>query len=217
MIRRSLLRLRLETDRLLRSRALISRALGGHLERSAYADLIAYTACFLPADLKAIAARDLLNLGAADPERPEFLVLQLYERALGWSQARRRLACSTSVAVIGTCWTGEAAERLKGPYPDATSLFDQLSWRGSGELDGIKAQGGEVLALAELARGAFLGVIAQLEITWPPPRHTKTLWGDWESTPTVCSLPAAGEPGGRRAPEKHTLAELKWTSPTLVP
>jgi len=175
MIRRNFLRLRLETDRLVRSRAFIGRALGGYLERSAYAELLAGLSALVPADLRSLAQHDLEQLDSAHPQA-EPLALGFYQRALGRSRARRRVASSASLAVIGTSWTGEAAERLQSRYPNATSFLDQLSWRGSGELDDLSRRGDEAVALAELARGAFFGLIAELEIAWPPPRFTTPRW-----------------------------------------
>lgn len=175
MIRRNLLRLRLETDRLVRSRALLARALGGYLEESAYADLIACLAPFMSGELQGLAQADLQALerdqGALEP-----IALGLFMRALGRSHARQELARSASLAVIGTSWTGEAAERLRSRYPDSTSFLDQLSWQGSGEVHPLSLRGDEALALAELARGAFFGVIAQLDVSWPPPRSTQRIW-----------------------------------------
>jgi hypothetical protein len=175
MIRDNFLRLRLETDRLVRSRAFIGRALGGYLERSAYAELLGALSLLVPADLHALARSDLGELDLDQPQAQP-LTLSLYQRALGRSRARQRLASAAGLAVIGTSWTGEAGERLQVRYPNATSFLDQLSWRGSGEIEALSRRGDEAIALGELARGAFFGAIAELEIAWPPPRLATPSW-----------------------------------------
>jgi len=184
MIRRNLLRLRLETDRLVRSRAFMGRALGGYLERGAYAEFLAALSPLVPQDLRAVAQEDLVELHS-EPCESEPIALSLYQRALGRSRARRSIAGSASLAVIGTSWTGEAALRLRERYPNSTAFLDQLSWRGSGELDSLSQRGDEAIALAELARGAFFGVISELNIAWPPPRFGSPRW----SSSVVADLP----------------------------
>lgn len=182
MIRRSLLRIRLETDRLLRGRPLIARAVSGYLELPAYADLIAWLGALLPDDLPALAASDLERIGAQPLPPSSESSAGLYQRALGRAHARRQAAGVAALVALGTSWSSEAADSLAPRFSGATQLLEQLAWRGPEALETVRdrAAPGEILALVELARGAFLGVISQLELAWPAPRHSE---GAWRASP----------------------------------
>ena len=178
MIRRSLLRIRLETDRMVRTRPLIARALAGYLERPAYADLVTWVGALLPAELRQLAAADLEQLGLERRAPGTESIARLYRRALGRAQRRREAAGEAALVALGTSWTSEAAESLASRFFGATQLLEELAARGPEALEALSLRSAppECLALVELARGALLGVISQLELTWPAPTSGAAEW-----------------------------------------
>lgn len=178
MIRRSLLRIRLETDRLLRARPLIARALAGYLERPAYADLVTWVGELVPGDLRQLAAADLAELGLERRAPGPEAITHLYRRALGRARRRQELGGAAALVALGTSWTSEAAESLGARFFGATQLFEELAARGPDALDALpqRAASDEALALVELARGALLGVVSQLELAWPAPTSSAEAW-----------------------------------------
>ncbi len=178
-------RLRIELDRTLRSRAFFSRAARGRLLRGEYLDLIVQLSGLLRAlathrlgDLAALGEADVAELTAGPgglrpaAESPAIRLASTL-RDVG---ERPEWSDDVAVALLGTAWTGEALEELQGAFPGTRRLLSALVGLAPASLDRLhrrldvavgEQQG--VYALAELGRGALLGVATYLDGVWPAP------------------------------------------------
>jgi hypothetical protein len=176
-------RLRLELDRTLRTRAFFLRALQGRLDRREYLDLLGQLT-WLVEGLTFGHGLDLTLLGHADardvaPSAPLPLpcpAIRLLPSIGGALRVSDELACDACLAVLGTSWTADAADRLGGTFPRATRLLAALSDRSRASVDRLGARLTKpiedpqpVYALAELARGSLLGLATYLDSAWPTP------------------------------------------------
>lgn len=189
--RTPLLRLRLELDRALRGRAFLGRAVRGDVSEEEYLDLIAQLGCLLfaftgeqGAEILAPLAGDVVAIGAPSRRsrtRAPF-VAACFARDLVTSRCFRLPADQTrdiAVAVVGTSWTGQAADRLGARFPAGTSFLAEVERAGGdgmARLDAAARASAVDLehahAFAELVRGALLGLATYLDLTWPAPTVT---------------------------------------------
>jgi len=179
-------RLRIELDRTLRSRAFFSRASRGRLVRGEYLDLIVQLSGLVRAlatprlgDLAALGAADVAEL-TAGPGAPQATAESPAIRlasTLGGSGERPEWSDDVALALLGTAWAGEALEELRGAFPEARRLLSALVGQAPGSLErlhrrlalAVSEQQQHMYALAELGRGALLGVATYLDGTWPAP------------------------------------------------
>lgn len=181
-------RVRLELDRTVRLHSFFARAIRGDLARPAYMDLLLHLGELvrgitggLATDLAHLAQRDREKLEAARRSRRErtacgpsrhFEVAALdYTRCLS-----PELAYHTCLAVLGTSWACEAAERLAPSTARATSFLAALGAQGpksvsyfSSEVAPGSDDSLHACAFAELSRGALLGLATYLDSAWPAP------------------------------------------------
>ena len=180
--------IRLETDALLRERAFFSRTVRGILQPLGYIDLVGQLAALAfgagrehCCDLLTAASRDLRELReqTREPLDPGPCgAVQLYQglcedERLGLDPA---LSGDVNLAVVGTSWCADAAETLSRRYPHATRLLEAIAERGGQSLLNVQhhlavqvCDAQTVYALAELTRGALLGVATYLDTTWRAP------------------------------------------------
>lgn len=178
-------RLRLEVDRSLRGRAFFARTVTGHLHASEYVELLAQL-CHLLDALTCGLARELVQFGEQDvaalavrhalPAPGPCQTVRLLSRARQPqprpSPVSQRLAYDLAVAVTGTSWTIDAVDRLTPVFPSAMRLLTALSTRAPAALSRAARRDADahaLVAFAELARGALLGLAAHLDLTWPAP------------------------------------------------
>lgn len=171
-------RLRLELDRTLRGRPFVARAVRGMLTAEEYGALLRQLAALAATDgdLRGLARADAAALGqpAEGPVCPAVRWL-----AAAAPEVPRVRSAAARLAVAGTSWSTEAAAALAQTHPGASRFLDALAARSAqsaGRLDRWLARDGaeELLAYAELARGAVLALAAQLDLAWPAPVHV--LW-----------------------------------------
>jgi len=165
------MRLRLELDRTLRTRPFVSRSFRGALSPGAYRDLVAQLAALAePSGDRSLARAAVSELGA--PPHPEpCAATALFKGAILEAGICPRVAGPPLLAAIGTSWLLKASqgsgslrrgEFLEELYARGKSSLERLRHELAGNAD-------ESYALAELARGAMLGVATYLELAWPPP------------------------------------------------
>lgn len=169
-----LLRLRMELDRTMRTRAVIGRAVRGGLTPPEYADLLQQLSALLVAvggdDLVRECERDIQELGVRP--RPPCHSATL----LGLAIADRRahpMALDAVLAAAGTSWVSEAAGRLRTHKGYSTRFLDQLEQQGQGAAARLKQsperKADQLLSLCEMARGSLLGAVAWLDHVWKAP------------------------------------------------
>ncbi len=178
MSRPKLAGLRLELDRTLRGRPFVARAVRGLLSAEEYGDLLRQLAGLVAGEV------DLRRLARADAAAVGQPAHGVVSPAVRWLRAAApempaAQAAAARLAVAGTSWTADAADRLGAAYPGAARFLDALAERSgtsAGRVDGWLEQDGEgrLLAYAELARGAVLALTTHLDVAWPPPVHV--LW-----------------------------------------
>lgn len=179
----TLKRLRLETDRTLRTRSFIARALRDDLPDAAYAELLAQLNGLLEVlgdrELEPIAWHDIEAIGrgqdGSQPGRTPCASVRLFGAA---ESQYRRLICSADaldvgLTVLGTSWTREAQRVLERRFDDL-SFLGQLGERGqrsmarlTQRLEDSGSDRGLLNAFAELTRGALLGLTEDLDSQWP--------------------------------------------------
>lgn len=178
-------RLRLETDRMLRSRAFFARAVLGRLHDGEYAALLNQ----LTALVHAIAperARELVALGRDDvallepePGQADATPCPTIGLVKGAMQERLpRLSVSAThdlvLVVVGTSWVVDAATNLANPFPRSTRLLRRLAVQSAASLErltpALRVPTDEVqdhFAFAEFIRGSMLGLSTYLDSRWP--------------------------------------------------
>ena len=172
---RCLLRARLELDRTLRRRELIARALLGELRPQEYAELLLWLTGLLrlsaaPRELVASARADVRELEAQREPGSEPRALELYARLVDPDNSA--LAGLVMTALLGTSWTDDAAEALALRYQRDQRFLSSLSTHGYAALRRLASEpfcSAELNAFTELSRGAILGLVTQLEASWPAP------------------------------------------------
>lgn len=178
-------RLRIELDRTLRGRAFFSRAARGRLLRGEYLDLVVQLSGLVRAlatrrlgFLAALGAADVAELttGADAPRASAESPAIRFASTLRDADERPDWSDDVVVAVLGTAWAGEALEELRGAFPQARRLLGALVGQSPVSLDRLHRQLSvaadeqqRVYALAELGRGALLGVATYLDAAWPSP------------------------------------------------
>lgn len=181
----SLKRLRLETDRTLRTRSFISRALRDDLPDQAHAQLLAQLKALLgvlgeEAELELLAQRDIEALGCGEDGPYPAPLPGPAVRLFGAAEPQFRtllpasLALDIGLTVLGTSWIAETRsvlERRSAPCAFLGALSDrgpQSLARLSHHLHHNAArERGLVTAFAELTRGALLGISDDLDSEWP--------------------------------------------------
>jgi hypothetical protein len=166
------MRLRVELNRMLRTRAFHSRATRGILGPAEYTELVEQYGALVDAvhdrPLRALADADL---GPA--ERPRACDAARFLRAVvGEAGGDPEVSRLTVLAAIGTSWIDRAVRNHAKRYK--TTFLRFLEGEGHASVERLSARVGEgnqqaIVALAEATRGAVLGVAAYLDITWPPP------------------------------------------------
>lgn len=181
-------RLRLETDRLLRSRAFFARAVLGRLHEVEYAALLHQLTALidvasheLARDLVAMGREDvalLAGTGPGDEGHAPCPTISLVRGAM--LEGGRRLSLDAAhdlaLVVLGTSWAADAATTLARPFPLSTRLLDVLSARAADSMKRMTialarpaSEAQEHLAFAEFMRGALLGLSTYLDSRWPAP------------------------------------------------
>lgn len=178
-------RLRIELDRTLRGRAFFSRAARGRLLRGEYLDLVVQLSGLVRAlatgelgDLAALGEADVADLStgadasAGVSESPAIR----FAATIRDGDERPDWSDDVVVVVLATAWAAEALEELRGAFPQARRLLGALVGQAPVSLDRLQRQLGvaadeqqRVYALAELGRGALLGVATYLDVAWPAP------------------------------------------------
>ncbi len=184
---RFLRRLRLELDGTLRSRAFFSRAVRGILTTEEYRDLIHHLSALVTRrgwppcnDLPMLASSDMGQLASPgiDPPRthPCFAVDLLHSLDGSIPESMADRVGEVRLAVVGTSWVTDAADRLSRRWPHASSFLEELSGRASATMHKIQADvatdaglSNRILGYAELTRGVLLGLATHLDTTWPAP------------------------------------------------
>lgn len=178
--------LRLETDRLVRERPFFARAVRGWLPPEEYSDLLSQLVGLTYGvgraageELLGAASRDLdvLWRGHDLPRSAPCPAVCLFSDRWAAGPLPGDLALDVGLTVMGTSWSEEAARRLAARYPGATTFLGRLGRLGRQRLRPIEARllgpdrpfQAHVVALAELTRGALLGLAAHLEGAWPAP------------------------------------------------
>ncbi|MCO5167775.1 MAG: hypothetical protein M9894_15615 [Planctomycetes bacterium] len=174
-----LLRTRLELDRALRQRPFFARTLAGRLSRREYLDLLFQLAALADGvdptqQMREVVRADGAALGQVPPTAVCAAARMLARAARGGELGPA--AGDVALAVLGSPWADEACARLEERYPEATGLLAALGARGAqalarleAALDDERRDPRAIYGFAELVRGAFLGLAAHLETTWPAP------------------------------------------------
>jgi hypothetical protein len=166
-----LMRLRLELDRTLRTRPFVSRSFRGALSREAYRDLVAQLAALAePSGDEGLARAALSELGAA-PHPDPCIAAVLFKGAIVAAGMSAAVAGPPILAAIGTSWLSTAAQGSGSARRGG--FLEELYSRGKSSLERLRSElpgeAEQAYALAELTRGAMLGVATYLDEAWPPP------------------------------------------------
>ena len=179
----ALKRLRLETDRTMRTRAFIARAIRDEVPPEAYGELVTQLGLLVDAvggggsELASLARQDLEELGQRRPTLARaFPAVRLFSSAR--AQYRKLVPLdveeAAGLAVLGTSWTRDAEEGISRHSRRPRAFLGALGARGRDSLDRLieLLEAGStdpqlVYAFAELARGALLGIANDLDSRWP--------------------------------------------------
>jgi hypothetical protein len=189
-------RLRLETDRMLRSRAFFARAVVGRLHDGEYAALLNQLMALVHAiaperahELVALGRDDvgLLEREPGEADDPPCPTIGLVKGAMQERLPRltRSAAHDLVLVVVGTSWVVDAARTLARPFPRSTRLLRRLAAQSATSLErltpALSAPTEEVqdhFAFAEFMRGSMLGVSTYLDARWPAPCVHHPFGGD---------------------------------------
>ncbi len=169
------LRVRLELDRSLRSRAFFARAVAGELTAPEYADLLWQLGTFSAAgagrsEHRRLAAADVARVRPRDGWRRRACVpVRLLGRALSSSYVPRAVTRRALDSVLTTSWAEESLESLGRRFSGATRLLEALHAEPPHD---TSSDDGCLAAVTELCAGAWLGVAAYLDQQWPVPTGT---------------------------------------------
>jgi hypothetical protein len=167
-------RVRLELDRMIRERLFFARVIGGRIEEPAYRDLLVQLSGLIDAFADEHAPR--LERGRAIKARCAAATLFRATARRYGEVLTPALATEIGLAILTTSWLEDATRRLSSRPALDTAYLETLVHCGRSSYglvrerfscDAIDAQ--HAYGFAELVRGAFLGVAAYLDSTWPAP------------------------------------------------
>ena len=168
------LRVRLETDRMLRGQSFVGRAMTGQLQPEAYARFVRHASDLFRAttapqgllkagtrDLAALDERRDLGFGVS-PLVPE---LESLVEGLGHPE----LWGATLSALLGTSWIETAIRGLRERLRGNTAFLEALADAGTLSVGAIACHPSttEAITALELTRGVVFGVFSHLEATAP--------------------------------------------------
>lgn len=168
------LRVRIELDRTLRSRAFFARTVAGELTPPEYADLLWQLGTFSAVGSgrsahRRLAAADVARVGARPAWRRRACVsVRLLGRALSSPQLPRAVTRRALDSVLTTSWLEDSLHALGPRFAGATRLLEAVR-AGRSEPTGATSHDECLAGVTELCAGAWLGVAAYLDRRWPAP------------------------------------------------
>jgi hypothetical protein len=166
-----LMRLRLELDKTLRTRQFVSRSFRGGLLPDSYLDLVSQLAALAePSGDETLLDSAASELGTSPPA-PCFAA-RLFQGAIRAAGLPTEDVAPSILAALGTSWLISASNGCRAVRRG--TFLEELCNRGHTSLlllqRELRAEEADrVHAIAEIARGAMLGVATYLDETWPPP------------------------------------------------